>query len=90
MLWASEARVPIADVSFASMSSLPHRTLLEPGHEAEWARINEEEEHREAEFAATLSIPERLEFGQKLCDQAFTFFNVVRASGHGPQRDPRT
>jgi hypothetical protein len=62
---------------------------LEPGHEAEWAKINEEDAREEAEFAAKLTIPERLEFGQKQCDQAFDFFNAVRASGHGPKRDPR-
>jgi hypothetical protein len=72
------------------MPSSRHKTLLAPGHEAEWAKINEEEERREAEFAASLSIPQRLEFGQKLCDQAFAFYNAVHASGHGPQRDPRT
>lgn len=66
------------------------RPLLAPGNEAEWARINREEERQAAEFAASLSIPERLEFGQRLCDQAFSFFNAVRASGHGPRRDPRT
>jgi hypothetical protein len=65
------------------------RPLLAPGNEAEWAEINREEEREEAEFALTLSIPERLEFGQKLCDQAFDFYNAVRGAGHGPQRDPR-
>jgi hypothetical protein len=65
------------------------RPLLAPGNEAEWARINREEEQEEAEFASRLSIPERLEFGQRLCDHAFEFYNAVRASGHGPQRDPR-
>jgi hypothetical protein len=30
-------------------------------------------EREEAEFARALSFPERLEFGQKLCDQAFDF-----------------
>jgi hypothetical protein len=65
------------------------RPLLAPGNEAEWAEINREEERQEVEFALTLSIPERLEFGQKLCNHAFEFFNAVHASGHGPQRDPR-
>jgi len=65
------------------------KPLLAVGNEAEWAKINEEEAREEAEFAATLTIPERLEFGQKLCDQAFDFYNAVRASGHGAQRDPR-
>ena len=65
------------------------KPLLASGNEAEWAKVNEEEAREEAEFAATLALPERLEFGQKLCDQAFDFYNAVRASGHGPQRDPR-
>jgi hypothetical protein len=62
---------------------------LAPGHEAEWAKINEEEARHEAEFAASLTITERLEFGQLLCDQAFDFYNAVRAAGDGPARDPR-
>ncbi|HEU5252349.1 MAG TPA: hypothetical protein VFU16_03360 [Solirubrobacterales bacterium] len=70
------------------MSAPSRKTLLAPGNEAEWARINEEEEREEAEFAASLSIPDRLEFGQRLCDQAFDFYNAVHAD-RGPQRDPR-
>jgi hypothetical protein len=60
-----------------------------PGYEAEWAELNREEERQEAEFALSLSVPERLEFGQKLCDQAFDFYNAVHAGNHGHQRDPR-
>ncbi len=71
------------------MATPRQKPLMARGNEAEWARINEEEERQEAEFAASLSIPQRLEFGQKLCDHAFNFYNAVRASGHGPQRDPR-
>ena len=33
--------------------------------------------------------PERLEFGQKLCDQAFDFYNAVHAGADGSRRDPR-
>jgi hypothetical protein len=66
------------------------RPFLAPGNEAEWAKINREDERQEAEFAQSLSIPERLEFGQKLCDQAFAFYNAVHAHDDGPQRDPRT
>jgi hypothetical protein len=65
------------------------RPLLASGNEAEWATINREEERQEVEFAQSLSIPERLEFGQKLCDQAFAFYNAVHVSGHEPKRDPR-
>jgi hypothetical protein len=65
------------------------RPLLAPGNEAEWAVINREEEREEAEFAQALSISERLEFGQKLCDHAFDFYNAVHAGDDGPRRDPR-
>jgi hypothetical protein len=65
------------------------RPLLAPGNEAEWAKINEEEERQEAEFAASLSIAERLEFGQRLCDQAFDFYNAVHANDRGVGPDPR-
>lgn len=64
--------------------------LLAPGNEAEWAEINREEERQEAEFATSLSISERLEFGQKLCDQAFDFYNAVHAGDDRLRRDPRT
>lgn len=66
------------------------RPLLAPGNEAEWAEINREEERQEAEFAASLTISERLEFGQKLCDHAFDFYNAVHAGDDGRRRDPRT
>ena len=64
------------------------KPLLAPGNEAEWAKINEEKEQQEAELARTLSIPERLEVGQKLCDQAFKLYNAAHASGLGHRRDP--
>ena len=70
-------------------SKVRSRPLLAPGNEEEWARINREEVEQEAEFARNLPLPDRLEFGQRLCDQAFDFYNAIRASGHGPDRDPR-
>jgi hypothetical protein len=70
-------------------SEAKRRPLFAVGNEEEWARINKEKLEEEAAFAASLSLPERLEFGQQLCDQAFSLFNSVRASGHGPPRDPR-
>ena len=77
------------DVPSDPMATRTYRPLLAPGNEAEWAQINAEEERQEAEFASTLTVPERLEFGQRLCDQAFSLFASVRAAGHGPDRDPR-
>jgi hypothetical protein len=70
-------------------SKVRRRPLLAPGNEDEWAKINREEAEEEARFAARLSLSERLEYGQRLCDHAFDFYNAVRASGHGPDRDPR-
>jgi mannose/cellobiose epimerase-like protein (N-acyl-D-glucosamine 2-epimerase family) len=67
------------------MSSRP-RTLLEPGHEAEWAKINEEEERQEAEFAASLSMDERVTFGQKLSQQAVSILVASVEAGHAPRR----
>lgn len=49
--------------------------------------IKEEKEQQGAEFAQTLSIPERLELGQKLWDQAFKLYDAVHTSGLGPRRD---
>jgi hypothetical protein len=77
------------DVPSNPMATRTDKPLLAPGNEAEWAKINAESDREEAEFAATLTIPERLEFGQKLCDQAFEFYNAVHAGADGPQRDPR-
>ncbi len=71
------------------MATSRQKPLLAPGNEAEWAEINREEELQEAEFATSLSVPERLEFGQKLCDHAFDFYNAVHAGNDGPRRDPR-
>jgi hypothetical protein len=71
------------------MTASRQKPLFAPGNEAEWARINREEERQDAEFAASLAIPERLEFGQGLCDQAFDFYNSVHQAGDEPRRDPR-
>jgi hypothetical protein len=63
--------------------------LLAAGNEAEWAKINEEDERYEAESARAMSVSERLELGQNLCDQGFKLLNAIRISGHGPEKDPR-
>jgi hypothetical protein len=56
----------------------------------EWARINEEDERHEAESARAMSVSERLEFGQNLCDQGFKVLNAAKGSGHDTwKRDPR-
>lgn len=56
---------------------------------ADWAKINEEEEREEAESARAMSVSQRLELGQNLCDQGFKLLNAMRRSGHGTKKDPR-
>jgi hypothetical protein len=60
--------------------------LLSPGHEAEWAKINEEEAYQEAEFAASLSMDERVTYGQKLSQQAVSVLVASVKAGHAPRR----
>lgn len=62
------------------------RTLLEPGHETEWAKINEEEAREEVEFARSLSMGERVAFGQKLSQQAVSVLVASVKAGHAPRR----
>lgn len=62
------------------------RTLLAPGNEAEWARINEEEARQEAELAASLSMNERVTFGQNLSKQAVSLLVSSVKAGHAPRR----
>ena len=69
------------------MSAQPtKRTLLAPGNEAEWAKINEEEAREEAVFAASLSMGERVTFGQKLSQQAVSLLVSSVKAGHAPRR----
>ena len=64
--------------------------LLAAGNEAEWARINEEDERHEADSARAMSVSERLELGQSLCDQGFKLLNAVQRGGNEIwKRDPR-
>lgn len=63
-----------------------YRSLLAPGHEALWAKINDEEKRQEAEFAASLSMGERVSFGQKLSRQAVSLLVSSIEAGHAPRR----
>lgn len=69
------------------MAATPRKgPLLAPGNEAEWAKINREEERQDAEFAAALSIPERVAFGQKLSQQGVSLLVASVKAGHAPRR----
>ncbi|HEY7961223.1 MAG TPA: hypothetical protein VID29_04795 [Solirubrobacteraceae bacterium] len=60
--------------------------LLSPGHEAEWAQINrEEDEYRRANTRA-LSPSERLQVGQKLSKQAVSLLAASIRAGHVSRR----
>jgi hypothetical protein len=66
------------------------RPLMAVGNEAEWAKINEEEERQEAEFAASLSISQRVAYGQKLSQQAVSLLVASVKAGHAPRRALRS
>ena len=62
------------------------KPLLSSGHEAEWAKINEEEARQEAEFAASLSMNERVTYGQNLSQQAVSVLVSSVKAGHVSRR----
>jgi len=68
------------------MAPRTDRPLLAPGNEAEWAAINEEEARQEAAFATSLTMEERVTFGQKLSQQAVSLLVASVKSGHAPRR----
>jgi hypothetical protein len=59
---------------------------LAPGNERAWAHINDEEARQEAEFAASLSMAERVAYGQKLSQQAVSLLVSSVRAGHVPRR----
>jgi hypothetical protein len=68
------------------MAAPRHKPLLAPGNEVEWARINEEEAREEAEFAASLSMEERVTLGQTLSQQGVSLLVASVKAGHVPRR----
>jgi hypothetical protein len=68
------------------MSTHPRRTLLEPGHEAEWAVINREEAEQLRASNMALTPAQRLEHGQKLSQQGVALLAASIRAGHAPAR----
>jgi hypothetical protein len=68
------------------MATRTDSPLLAPGNEDEWAKINEEEARQEAEFAASLSMDERVTLGQQLSQQAVSVLVSSVKAGHAPRR----
>jgi hypothetical protein len=60
--------------------------LLAVGNEAEWAEINREENRQEDEFAAGLTLSERVAYGQELSQQAVSLLVSSVKAGHAPRR----
>jgi hypothetical protein len=58
--------------------------LLASGNEAEWAKINEEEARQEAEFAASLSMDERVTRAGRLLAASRIAFHSTRQRMIGP------
>jgi mannose/cellobiose epimerase-like protein (N-acyl-D-glucosamine 2-epimerase family) len=67
------------------MSRSP-RSLLEPGHEAEWAAINREESAQLRATNMALTPAQRLEQGQRLSQQAVSLLVASVKAGHVPSR----
>lgn len=68
------------------MTTRRDKPLLAVGNEEEWAKINEEEARQEAEFAASLSMNERVTYGQSLSQQGVSLLVAVVEAGHVPER----
>jgi mannose/cellobiose epimerase-like protein (N-acyl-D-glucosamine 2-epimerase family) len=68
------------------MTSPPRKTLLEPGHEAEWAEINREEAEYHRRTTRALSMAERIEQGETLSQQAVALLAASIRGGHVPKR----
>lgn len=68
------------------MSAAPRKTLLEPGHDAEWAEINNEKSRYQREQALALTPSERVAQGQKLSQQAVQLLASTIRRGHVSSR----
>jgi len=68
------------------MSMRPHTPLLSPGHEAEWARINEEEDEQRRRETRSLTMAERIRHGERLSQQAVSLLAASIRAGNVPRR----
>lgn len=68
------------------MSTSPKKTLLEPGHEAEWAKLNREKREYHQRTTRALSPSERIAQGQRLSQQAVGLLASAIRGGNVPGR----
>ena len=68
------------------MAMSTDKPLLAPGNEAEWARINREEDGQRRTIARSLTPSQRIAHGQKLSQQAVSLLAASIRAGHAPRR----
>lgn len=68
------------------MATQPRKTLLEPGHEAEWAEINREEDEQRRRETRSLTMAERIRHGENLSQQAVALLAASIRAGNVPRR----
>jgi hypothetical protein len=68
------------------MAMSTDRPLLAPGNEAEWARINREEDGHRRDVAGALTPSQRIARGQKLSQQAVRLLAASIRAGNVPRR----
>ena len=68
------------------MSNVRSRTLLEPGHEAEWAELNREKREYHQRVARAMAPSERIAQGQTLSQQAVKLLAATIRTGAVPRR----
>ena len=68
------------------MNGAPRKTLLEPGHEAQWAELNREKREYRQQEARALTPSERVAQGQKLSQQAVQLLASTIRGGHVSSR----
>jgi mannose/cellobiose epimerase-like protein (N-acyl-D-glucosamine 2-epimerase family) len=66
------------------MSASSRKTLLEPGHDAEWAELNLEKREYHQQQARALTPSERVAQGQKLSQQAVQLLASTIRRGYVP------
>jgi hypothetical protein len=68
------------------MSASSRKTILEAGHEDEWAEINRQKREYHHEQARAMTPSERVAQGQKLSQQAVQLLASTSRRGHVPPR----
>ncbi len=79
-------QAPALGVPFAAVATPSRKTLLEPGHEAEWAELNREKREYLRKQALALTPSQRIAQGQRLSQQAVALLASAIRAGRVPRR----